>query len=281
MSHTIIIKKHKQKKTKALSSSGWKIALADLMIALMTFFLCMWILEMLNQDEKAQLKQYLKQGYIMDNRHIAQHHSTLDNKKINQQKPTNQLHYNNQKLNKDDEKIKQEILNILNKIDNQKSVIVQQVSHGVKLTLIDNKAGTMFYKGSNELTPYYENLLLQLSISLKTLHNNLIIIGHTDATQYSGKHKKTNWELSTERANTARLYLERGGLPKQKIFQVTGMGDSKPLITKDPNHPLNRRIEIMILNSYSEKYLTNVYNNNASEVDKKINKILREYEEKK
>jgi len=80
------------------------------------------------------------------------------------------------------------------------------------------------------------------------------IEGHTDNLQYKTGSAYSNWELSTERANSARRELVAGGLNEQKISQVTGYADKVLLFPQEPNNPLNRRISITAFSQQNTKF---------------------------
>jgi hypothetical protein len=62
----------------------------------------------------------------------------------------------------------------------------------------------------------------------------------------------SNWELSSERANSARRELGIGGLKELKVLQVRGLADALPLEKDDPSAAANRRISILVLNKKTE-----------------------------
>jgi chemotaxis protein MotB len=72
------------------------------------------------------------------------------------------------------------------------------------------------------------------------------IAGHTDATPFAGAGR-TNWELSSERANATRRLLTDSGLPEMRVRTVTGNADRDPLLPNDPLAAANRRIAIVVL----------------------------------
>jgi chemotaxis protein MotB len=69
--------------------------------------------------------------------------------------------------------------------------------------------------------------------------------GHTDAVP-SRRGKIGNWELSTARALSAMLELERNGVPPEKIISIAGYADNFPLFKDNPLDPRNRRITLVV-----------------------------------
>jgi len=85
------------------------------------------------------------------------------------------------------------------------------------------------------------------------LPNKVIVEGHTDSRQYSSVVGYTNYELSADRANSARRILATNGLRDQQILEIRGYADTRLRNTEDPFDAANRRISIIITyNNYGE-----------------------------
>jgi hypothetical protein len=118
---------------------------------------------------------------------------------------------------------------------------------GLRIELIDGKNGSFFESGSQKLTPDGQKLLDMIAGQLKALPNNLLLEGHTDAKPFGGgKAGYSNWELSSDRANSARQILETAGVNETRIAQVRGYAAQKLRVEGDPLSPANRRISIVV-----------------------------------
>lgn len=73
----------------------------------------------------------------------------------------------------------------------------------------------------------------------------IAIRGHTDARPFASGNDD-NWRLSMARAHSAFYMLVRGGVPEDRIVQVSGFADRKLKDPDDPYAEVNRRIEILI-----------------------------------
>ena len=73
-----------------------------------------------------------------------------------------------------------------------------------------------------------------------------MIEGHTDAKPYSNGAAYTNWELSADRANSARRHMEENGLREDQVKEVRGFADQRLLKPKDPENASNRRISVIV-----------------------------------
>ena len=104
----------------------------------------------------------------------------------------------------------------------------------------------MFTSGSAVPNDRARQLLQKVAPVLAKLPEAVSLSGHTDATPFRGA-ERSNWELSTERANATRRLLVEAGLPENRIRNVTGNADRDPLLPGDPLAAANRRIAIVVL----------------------------------
>lgn len=121
-------------------------------------------------------------------------------------------------------------------------------SDGLRITLKD-AGDPLFQRGGTVLSDFAKKQFQKIaSVANKCPTHKLKIEGYTDAEPYGGGAKGySNWELSAERANSARRELIAEAVPTERIAQVIGYGDSVPSMPQDPTNPLNRRISITII----------------------------------
>ncbi|MBI5728087.1 MAG: OmpA family protein [Ignavibacteriales bacterium] len=92
-----------------------------------------------------------------------------------------------------------------------------------------------------------ENLLKAMGEQFGKLNNKVVIEGHTDAHPFqNGATGYTNYELSADRANSARRALQAGGLQEANIIEIRGFADKKLKNPGDPFDLVNRRISIVV-----------------------------------
>lgn len=117
---------------------------------------------------------------------------------------------------------------------------------GLRIQILDEEHSPMFATGSSVPNERARQLLQKVAPILARLPEEISLSGHTDAAPYRGPDR-SNWELSTERANATRRLLLEAGLPEQRIRNVTGNADRDPLLPADPMAAANRRIAIVVL----------------------------------
>jgi chemotaxis protein MotB len=128
-----------------------------------------------------------------------------------------------------------------------RNVIMNTTPDGLNIQLVDQDGQAMFQPGTSALLPKARILLQQVAKIVDRLPNRIAITGHTDAAQFEGPNGLTNWELSTNRANSARAVLATQGIVPDRIFQVSGKAGSDPLLPDDPYASSNRRISILLM----------------------------------
>jgi chemotaxis protein MotB len=112
--------------------------------------------------------------------------------------------------------------------------------------LLENSQNVFFDIGTATLKPGAVDILATIAERIGTLPNKVIIEGHTDSRQYLTVIGYTNFELSADRANSARRVLATHGLRPGQITNVRGYADSKLRKKDDPFDATNRRISIII-----------------------------------
>jgi chemotaxis protein MotB len=126
-------------------------------------------------------------------------------------------------------------------------IALKQTPDGTLIELIDGSDNFLFPVASPKLKPAAILFLSKLAPLLGKLKNKLEIHGHTDARPFDPTAKKSNWDLSFERANEARRVLEQNGVAAGRIVGVQAHADALPYDKKDRYAAQNRRLSILIL----------------------------------
>ena len=116
---------------------------------------------------------------------------------------------------------------------------------GLRIELLESDKGMFFDNGQPYPTKVGEDLLRTLAVQLGKLKNPIFIEGHTDSKPYDGG-AYSNWELSVDRANTARRIMQGYGLHPNQVTQVRGFADQQLRVPSRPEDPSNRRVSIIV-----------------------------------
>ncbi len=228
----IIIKK---KSGHACHQGGaWKVAYADFVTALMALFIVLWLMN------SSKPVQDAVGGYFRDPNGTAQKKGTqlggAGNAGAQQKQDMN--------------KLKEDLMRAMGKMANfqklNKLIEMTVTPEGLQIELMEDPQGTFFENGSAEPTPVMKSLLKVLAPEAGKLPNPISIEGHTDSKPYNSSPSYGNWELSTDRANSARRLMESNGVRPQQIVQVRGYADRKLRKPSQPEDASNRRITVLI-----------------------------------
>ncbi|GAB6261790.1 OmpA family protein [Photobacterium sp. CCB-ST2H9] len=289
----IIIKRRRQNDHDVGHGGAWKVAFADFMIALMALFLVLWILAIVDQSERKAIVAHLNSSSLFDQGVGNPFDSSTSLSPIDLGGEASDLSSHNAAVtvtsfydgNGDGQYTEslvqgtydsQEQLKVLAKVveelakqaSAEGNVHVDVTPQGLRIVLQDDFRENMFHRGSSQLTPFFEDLLLALAPIFKKIENPLIISGHTDAIRYSRSiSDKTNWELSASRANVARQTLIAGGAPEKRVLQVAGMADKAPLNPETPSASENRRIELFVLTAAAARMVETLFRGPAKHED--------------
>ncbi len=127
------------------------------------------------------------------------------------------------------------------------NLLVEETPEGLHIQLVDQEGQSMFPQGSAKPYDRTRKLLAKMGPVLKGLPNRIQITGHTDASRLYTNPGYSLWDLSADRAMSARRILAANGLPHDRFHSVTGRADAEPLFPEDPFLASNRRISILVM----------------------------------
>ena len=283
----IVIVKRRKNGGGGHHGGAWKVAYADFVTAMMAFFLVMWLVSSVNKQQRAAIFEYFKNP-SMEAGHsvkaakgangpggastaVINMGGAMDAPRTAQRKDTGMAAGAQQKPNDIDaakrlaaEAERRQLLSLLQDlraaIDKSKALspfkeqlLLDITPEGLRIQIVDAKNRPMFDLGSSRLKDYTGSILRELTSYLNSVPNRISLSGHTDTTPYLAKNGYTNWDLSADRANSARRALEAGGLNADKVARVVGLSSVVPFDQQDPRNPINRRISIIVMTKQAEE----------------------------
>lgn len=220
--HTSRRKTGRRPAAPARKMGTWKLAYADFLTALCAFFLVMWIVHGVSTEDKATLAQQF--GGDAEVTDLA---ATPDP----EMQAAAVAH-----LLLVDPALK----------EFSSSVTITAEADLVRLELSDMAARPLFETGNGALNETGVQLTQIAGTAVSILPFNILIEGHTDSNP-SLTPGYSNWELSSDRANSARKILTESGVAANRIRAVSGLADTRPLVQQSPHLPANRRISIVLV----------------------------------
>lgn len=289
----ILIVKRTKKVVGGHHGGAWKVAFADFVTALMAFFLVMWLVATVSNEQRAALFDYFKNPSMEQGKSpkpapgqagpggastsVINLRGGLDSPKTMSQTPPGlgapmqateaQALIAAAAVTAEQVEAAAELKRLESLMQDLKEAVSQSQAlepfkdqllidispEGLRVQIVDAKNRPMFDLGRAELKDYTHTILSELADYLNSVPNRISIIGHTDTRPYLGRPGYSNWELSAERANAARRALEAGGLGIDKTMRVVGLASLAPFDKSDPDNPVNRRISIVVMTKAAEE----------------------------
>ena len=233
---TIIVVRRKKSHGHGHHGGAWKVAFADFMTSMMALFLVLWLITQ-SSDVKAAIAGYFQDPLGRANEFgssIIQGEGAqaANPRPIPQPQITDLRRDRLQVLG---EQIKKALAQSIEFGDIARQIEIDLTSEGLRIQLLEDSSGVFFETGSAHPRPVGTALLGLLGQQLATMPNAVMVDGYTDAVPYSNSQATyTNWELSSDRANTSRRILVAGGLRESQVAQVRGHADRDLRIPGDP-----------------------------------------------
>jgi chemotaxis protein MotB len=220
---------------------AWKVAYADFVTAMMSLFLVLWLVSQADTKLKEELANYFRSPgafNTMKGGILSRAQKEIDK----DSRPG------------DDERVLLAVATALrekfrssSQFDSVKDrVRVDVTTEGLQIQIIDKADRVSFSSGSAELVDSTRQILAEVARSICELPNPIHIGGHTDRYVFPAGSSYTNWELSADRANAARRFLESSCVKPNQIRRVIGFADTQLLLPSEPYAAANRRISITV-----------------------------------
>jgi len=215
---------------------AWKVAYADFVTALMALFIVLWLLSSGKRVREAVA------SYFND----PKGHATLAGSAHGGDGEG--LVVNPANVRDLEARLQQAIKDLPGFQKFGKYVRFSATGEGLRIELMESEGGMFFESGNARPSTDGQSLLSTLANELHALPNEIVIEGHTDARPFRSGDPNAygNWELSIERANSARRVMEDGGLRTEQVVELRGLGPKRLLIEDDPNDSRNRRISVIL-----------------------------------
>jgi chemotaxis protein MotB len=279
-----------KKKIQAAGHHGgaWKVAYADFVTAMMAFFLVMWLVTAVSKEQRAAMFEYFKNPSMEPGKSVKPApgmagpggassspidlQGGLDAPRTVTKTPPgigsptahipDVLPASAEEREKAEEKqrleaLMEELREAVSKsqaLEPFKDQLLLDITpEGLRIQIIDKQNRPMFDIGSARLKNYTDAILSELTPYLNSVPNRISLTGHTDTTPYASVTGYTNWDLSTDRANSARRSLESAGLATEKTARVVGLSSSVLFDKENPRNPINRRISIIVMTKQADE----------------------------
>lgn len=234
-------------KKHAHHGGSWKVAYADFVTAMMALFMVLWLS---SQDQK--IKEAIARSFSNPFNTLTKQSTGIIPNKEMQAVKSSQGNFDSasavelnmlRRLNED-------LLASLQKhpdLEQDETVRLEMNNEGLRISIFDRNRKPVFDQDSARFTEYGRWVFSTLAWQVARYPSFRVELeGHTERGFKAVREDYGAWELTTERANTARRSLLEHGVKVAQIRKVSGFGDTQPLPRYEPEDEINRRVSLML-----------------------------------
>jgi chemotaxis protein MotB len=239
---------------------AWKVAYADFVTAMMALFMVLWLLASTDSASRKEISNYFRTGLVpqvdVATKGSPQTTSVFLGSEVPAPPVAAPLPTSpgadggvDERVNTASDLVKR--LHRFAAVDGElasvmRNVRVQVTTDGILIEAVDEGRGLLFDSSSAKLNEPLERFLRTLGPAISALGKPLEINGHTDARPFAAGARISNWDLSYQRASSAREILVASGVSDAQVTGVFARGAAQLYVPNDPMAPQNRRLSILI-----------------------------------
>jgi chemotaxis protein MotB len=237
-----------RKKGHGHHGGAWKVAYADFVTAMMALFLVLWLV---SQDQK--IKEAVQRSFRNPFASVTKESTGIIPSQDAMAVKAREGNFDSASAVE---------LNMLRKIAQDLTAMLQTnpesaeanpldleiTPDGMRISVFDRNNKPIFQPSSAEFTPYGTWIFTTLAwqISRFTNNFNVELEGHTEKGPTYSNPTYGAWELSSDRANSARRKLLEHDVQPTQIRKVAGFADTQPMPNLDATSESNRRVTVML-----------------------------------
>jgi chemotaxis protein MotB len=227
---------------------AWKVAYADFVTAMMALFLVLWLT---SQDSK--IKEAVERSFKNPFASLTKESTGIIPNKESQAIKASQGNFDSSsavELNML-RRIAQDLMKNLASNPDQPDETPAQLEilpDGLRISIFDRARRPVFEPDSAQFTPYGNWVFSTLAWEVARYTNSFQVEleGHTEKGHEVRKPDYGNWEISADRANSARRKLLDHGVTERQIRKVAGFADTQPMPDRPALDESNRRVAILL-----------------------------------
>jgi chemotaxis protein MotB len=233
---------------------AWKVAYADFVTAMMALFMVLWIC---SQDKEVLVatSRYFQTPFnspLDAKSGIMNFESSRPASGSSGKKKTDDPAANSSNARSIDlqflNSVAKDFYRLLNMDESMadKPIDVQVTSDGLRVTLFDRARQPLFAEKTAAFTSWGDFVMQSLAWMIDRNDFNVVVEGHTRAGLDLPDAAYGPWELSADRANSARRALVRYAVDGKLIERVTGYADTRPVPLSAPEAESNQRVTLSL-----------------------------------
>ena len=237
---------------------AWKVAYADFVTAMMALFIVLWIIGQSDQVKSNIARYFQNPGVFKEGGSsilTGDKTKPVDNFKddFDPMKSSAKQKYALPQKIKEEQVLREAGRRLMGQVrampklkDLTDQIQIKMTADGLRIELTDKSNSEFFELGNATPKQVTIDLLKVISTELRNLPNTLSIEGHTDSVPFVSRPGYGNWELSADRANSARRIMETSGLRSNQVEAIRGYADRQLFMPDSPMDMRNRRVSILV-----------------------------------
>jgi chemotaxis protein MotB len=227
---------------------AWKVAYADFVTAMMALFLVLWLA---SQDVK--IKEAVARSFKNPFASLTKESTGIIPNKDTQAMRSKEGNFDSASavdLNML-RKLAEDLIKSLTSNPDEPDETPAQLEitpDGMRISVFDRAKRPIFEPDSAQFTPYGNWVFSTLAWQVARYTNafQVELEGHTEKGHQPLKVDYGNWEISADRANSARRKLLDNGVGEKQIRKVAGYADTQPMPDRLPADESNRRVAVLL-----------------------------------
>ncbi|MDP2084161.1 MAG: flagellar motor protein MotB [Gemmobacter sp.] len=267
----VIIKRKKVSGDGGHHGGAWKVAYADFVTAMMAFFLLMWLLNATTEKQRKGIADYFNPtvpvNRVSGGGDGAFGGSSLFSEEVLAQsgtgasamRPTDERQAMGVTGEDDaatEQKAMEELDAALKAVGGEsmtmerllRHVVTRLTDEGLVVEVFDLPDSALFDEGTAEPRQVLRDLSVVVSEVFALAENRVAVQGFVKTYPITLIDNPV-WDLSAQRAQSARNLLEQAGTIPARIHRITGFADRKPAVS-DPMADRNNRLEFVLLRNH-------------------------------
>lgn len=237
------MRRRKKLKQTHSNSERWLLTYSDLITLLMVFFVIMYSMSNIDKEKYQQIAESLQETL-----------GTVDTGGKNKGDGNNTI----KSTNESNKETEDDLIDLKGEVDKyikenglEDDIVAKSYKKGLVISFKDD---ILFNSGEAILKQDYIENIKKVGDLLKTVDYYVRVEGYTDNVKMSNDKFKSNWELSSARANEVLHFLvDNGYVSNEKICSV-GYGEYRPVAGNDTaeGRNKNRRVDILLIDKKYE-----------------------------
>ncbi|MBI1217193.1 MAG: OmpA family protein [Rhodobacteraceae bacterium] len=276
----VIIKRKKIVVEGGHHGGAWKVAYADFVTAMMTFFLLMWLLNATTEKQRKGIADYFSPNIpinrvsgggdgafggdsVFSETVLAQNgtgassvRATADHQASGltgvDPGPAQRSVSDTAKAAEAADPMKKIEATLLGRggetnetRDAMHHIVTRVTDEGLIVEIFDLDGAPLFVGDTSTPAPITQELAGMMADVFRVVTNPVAVNGHVRSYPVVLRNNPA-WDLSTARAQAMRDLLQSAGLDRLRVRRVSGFADRAPAVT-NPTAPRNNRIEVILL----------------------------------